>query len=132
MTDIQLRSNPLYAPLQALVAALEPVRDDQVSMGMNFGSTRAEREDRRRFLAGQVQQNAEKIDDALACAIYALEGNTPYVVTVDRQQLVDLLVQARRAGQAFNGAGAAAPAGLALAAERIRNSVGITAADLPE
>ncbi len=132
MTENQIQSNPLYAPLHALVAALETVRDDQVSIGMKFGRTRAEQEDRRRFLASEVQANAEKIDDALAQAIHALEGNTPYLVAVNRDEVTDLLVQAHRASRAFNAAGLPAPSGLAVAAERLRNSLGISVSDLPK
>jgi len=124
--------NPLAAPLQALVAALESVRDDQASIGMTLGRSPIERDDRRRFLASEVLANAEKIDDALAEAIQALNGTAPAAVLVSRLQLVDLLVQVRRASHAFNAAGLAVPGGLALAAERVRNSIGINAAQLPE
>lgn len=63
------------------------------------------------------------------------EANAPapdVAVHPERDQVIHLLVEARRACRAFNSAGLPAPGGLAMAAERLRNSIGITAADLPE
>jgi hypothetical protein len=52
-------------PAEKLAKLIEAVREDQVSLGMNFGTTRAEQEERRRALTSFIAQNAERIDDLL-------------------------------------------------------------------
>lgn len=63
----------ILAALKALAGALEAIRDEQGSQGLDFGKTRADRENRRSLIASWIKQNADEVDDALNAAFAIIQ-----------------------------------------------------------
>lgn len=67
------RAGRLRQALSGLMRLVETVREEQVSAGMGFGRTPAEKRERAAVYAGRIASAAAKIDDALDGAREALE-----------------------------------------------------------
>lgn len=74
--------HPLTAPLDTILITLEAVLDDQASVGVPLGATPAERTERARILAAEIEGNAGIIDEALSPALTALSGINDLLLAV--------------------------------------------------